>query len=151
MLRINRQTDYAVRVLLALAKRGEGTRLSSATIQQEMLIPVAFLPRIVAQLARADLLKTFPGRDGGLMLPRPASQITLKDVVEAFEGPILLSQCLQVKGEDDCPFQSNCPVRLKWGRVQMAMMREMAAVTFESLAQEALGAPVKGLSASVVS
>jgi Rrf2 family protein len=143
MLKINRQTDYAVRVILDLAKHDPGARLSSTEIQQEMLIPAAFMPRIVAQLARTGLVKTFPGRDGGLMLPRPASEITLKDVVEAFEGPILLSECLQVKGEDDCPFQSSCPVRSKWGRVQVAMMREMAAITFESLAQEALAAPVK--------
>lgn len=143
MLKINRQTDYAVRVILALAKRGEGVRLSSGAIQREMLIPPALMPRIVAQLARARLINTFPGREGGLMLPRPAAQITLRDVVEAFEGPILLSECLQVKGEDDCPFQLHCPVRLKWGRVQVAMLREMAAVTFESLAQEALGVPLK--------
>ena len=142
MLKINRQTDYAVRVVLALAKRGEGVRLSSAEIQQEMLIPKAFMPRIVAQLAHARLVNTFPGRDGGLMLPRPASQITLKDVVEAFEGPILLSECMQVKGEDDCPFQSNCPVRSKWGRVQVAMMREMASITFDDLVKETLGIPL---------
>ena len=98
MLKINRQTDYAVRVVLALAKYGEGTRLSSAVIQQEMLIPKAFMSRIVAQLARDGLVNTYAGRDGGLMLPRPASQITLKDVVEAFEGPILLSECMQAKG-----------------------------------------------------
>lgn len=142
MLKINRQTDYAVRVILALAQRGEGARLSSGEIQREMLIPPALMPRIVAQLAREGLLNTFPGREGGLMLPRPASQITLRDVVEAFEGPILLSECLQVKGEDDCPFQSNCPVRSKWGRVQVAMMREMAAITFEGLALEAAGVPM---------
>jgi Rrf2 family iron-sulfur cluster assembly transcriptional regulator len=142
MLKINRQTDYAVRVVLALAQRGVGVRLSSAEIQQEMLIPPALMTRIVAQLAREGLVNTFPGRDGGLMLPRPASRITLKDVVEAFEGPILLSECMQVKGEDDCPFQSNCPVRSKWGRVQVAMMREMASITFESLAQEAAGIPM---------
>jgi len=142
MLKINRQTDYAVRVLLYLAQQSEGARRSSAEIQQEMLIPQALMSRIVAQLAREGLLNTFPGRDGGLSLPRPASTITLRDVVEAFEGPILLSECLQVKGEDDCPFQSNCPVRSKWGRVQVAMMREMASITFEDLAQEALGIPV---------
>src|SRR5574338_752443 len=100
MLKINHQTDYAVRVVLALAKRGEGVRLSSADIQQEMLIPKAFMGRIVAQLSRNGLVKTFPGRDGGLSLPRHPSLITLKDVVETFEGPILLSECLQVKGED---------------------------------------------------
>jgi Rrf2 family protein len=149
MLRINRQTDYAVRVVLALAKQAEGTRLSTGTIQREMLIPPAFMTRIVAQLAKTKLVTTFPGRDGGLMLPRPAVQISLKDVVEAFEGPILLSQCLKFQGEDDCPFQINCPVRSKWGRVQVAMLREMAAISFEDLAQEALGVPM--LMRSVVS
>jgi len=142
MLKINRQTDYAVRVVLALAKRGEDIRLSTAEIQQEMLIPPALMTRIVAQLAREGLVNTYPGRDGGLMLPRPASQITLKDIVEAFEGPILLSECLQAKGEDDCPFRTNCPVRSKWGRVQVAMLREMASITFEDLVQEALGIPM---------
>jgi len=142
MLRINRQTDYAVRVVLALAKSGENVRLSSPHIQAEMLIPHALMPRIVAQLAHAGLVNTFAGRDGGLMLPRPASQITLKDVVEAFEGPILLSECMQAKGEDDCPFRSNCPVRSKWGRVQVAMLREMASITFEDLVQESLGIPM---------
>ena len=140
MLQINRQTDYAVRVVLALAKHPQGTRLSSGTIQQEMLIPKAFMSRIVAQLAANGLVQTFAGRDGGLELPRPAAEITLKDVVVAFEGPILLSECLQSKGEeDDCPFRVGCPVSNKWGRVQVAMLREMAAISFESLAQEAVG------------
>jgi len=142
MLKINRQTDYAVRVVLALAKRGEEARLSSADIQKEMLIPKSFMSRIVAHLSSEGLVNAFPGRDGGLSLPRPASEITLKDVVDAFEGPILLSECMQVKGEDDCPFQTNCPVRSKWGRVQVAMMREMASITFEDLVKESLGIPM---------
>lgn len=143
MLQINRQTDYAVRVVLALAKQPPGTRLASGAIQREMLIPKAFISRIVAQLAANGLVQTFAGRDGGLELPRPASEITLKDVVEAFKGPILLSECLQPNGEeDDCPFRVGCPVSNKWGRVQMAMLREMAAISFESLAQEAAGIPL---------
>lgn len=137
MLKINRQTDYAVRVLLALAKRGEETRLASAVIQKEMQIPPSFMGRIVAQLAQAGLVTTFTGREGGLQLPRPASEISLKDVVEAFEGPLLISECMQTKDEQDCPFETNCPVRTKWGRVQVAMLREMAAISFADLALEA--------------
>ena len=113
MLKINRQTDYAVRVVLALAKYGEGARHSSTEIQQEMQIPPSLMFRIVAQLAHAGLVNTFPGRDGGLMLPRSASKITLKDVVEAFEGPILLSECMQAKGEDDCQIgRASCRERV---------------------------------------
>lgn len=143
MLQINRQTDYAVRVVLALAKRPLGTRLSSGIIQRQMLIPKAFMSRIVAQLASSGLVQTFAGRDGGMELPRPASEITLKDVVEVFEGPILLSECLQSKGEDDCPFRGGCPVSNKWGRVQVAMMREMGSITFQDLANEAAGIPLE--------
>lgn len=142
MLKINRQTDYAVRVVLALAKEGDDARLSTPVIQRAMLIPPALMPRIVAELAKAGLINTYPGRDGGIMLSRPAAQISLRDIVEAFEGPVLLSQCLQVRGEDDCPFQKDCPVRPKWGRVQVAMLREMAAINLEDLAREAQGAPM---------
>jgi Rrf2 family protein len=137
MLKINRQTDYAVRILLALAKRPAGTRLSSTEIREEMLIPAALMARIVARLAKSGLLDTFAGRDGGLSLPRPASQLNRRDVLEAFEGPIRLSDCMQEKYEDECPFQHACPVRSKWTRVQNAALNEMETVTFEELAREA--------------
>ncbi|PWH16856.1 MAG: hypothetical protein DDG60_03355 [Anaerolineae bacterium] len=143
MLKINRQTDYAVRVVLALAREGQGARLSSATIQRQMQIPKAFMARIVAQLAQAGLVDTFPGREGGLSLPRPPEQITLLQVVEAFEGKLLLSECLHLNGEDDCPFVGHCPVRPNWGRVQGAMAREMAAIHFAQLAADSLSIPVK--------
>ena len=141
MLRINRQTDYAVRVILALANREADVRLSSSVIQKEMLIPQTYMARIVAQLAAAGLVKTFAGRDGGLQLPRPAAQITLKDVVEAFEGPLLLSDCMHAGSEEECPFETNCPVRSKWGRVQLAMLREMASISFAALAEESKNNP----------
>jgi Rrf2 family transcriptional regulator, iron-sulfur cluster assembly transcription factor len=138
MLRINRQTDYAVRVVLALAQRGEGVRVSSAELQREMLIPKTFMGRIVAQLAQASLILTFPGRDGGLQISRDPQTITLKDVVEAFEGPILISECIISQGEEkDCPFmQQSCPVSSKWGRIQAAMLREMKSILFSDMVKE---------------
>ena len=134
MIRINRQTDYAIRVVLALAKEPEGSRLPSARIGQEMLIPRAFLTRIVAELAQAGLLQTFAGREGGLQLARPAEQLTLKDVVQAFEGPVLLSECML--GEEACPFEGTCPVRTRWGRLQKAILDELERTTFAALALE---------------
>jgi Rrf2 family iron-responsive transcriptional regulator len=134
MFRVNRQTDYAIRVLLALARQPEGTRLVTSIIGEEMLIPKAFLGRIVAQLAQAGLVVTFPGRDGGLQLPRPAAELTLWDVVGAMEAPFLLSDCMT--GEAACPFEGTCPVRLRWGRLQKAIMDELLRTTFAELANE---------------
>ena len=138
MFRVNRQTDYAIRVILMLAQQPEGTRLSSSEIGQEMLIPSAFLSRIVAQLAGANLLVTFPGRDGGLQLPRPAAQITLKDVVEVMEGPLLLSECMT--GEEACPFEGNCRVRCRWTMLQASILDELNCTNFAILASESLKA-----------
>jgi Rrf2 family transcriptional regulator, iron-sulfur cluster assembly transcription factor len=134
MFRVNRQTDYAIRVLLMLAQQPEGTRLATTEIGREMLIPPAFLPRIVAQLAQANLLLTFPGRDGGLQLPRPAAQITLKDVVEEMEGPMLLSECMT--GEEACPFEGDCRVRCRWNNLQARILEELNTTTFADLARE---------------
>jgi Rrf2 family transcriptional regulator, iron-sulfur cluster assembly transcription factor len=134
MFRVNRQTDYAIRVVLMLAQQPEGTRLSSSVVGREMLIPTAFLPRIVAQLAQANLVKTFPGRDGGLQLPRPAGQITLKDVVEVMEGPLLLSECML--GEEACPFEGDCRVRCRWTNLQVKILDELNSTTFADLAKE---------------
>jgi Rrf2 family transcriptional regulator, iron-sulfur cluster assembly transcription factor len=141
MIRINRQTDYAIRVVLSLAKRDLNTRVSTTEIQQEMLIPPSLAQRIVADLARGGFVQTFPGRDGGLILARPAREINLRQVVEHFEGKIFVSDCLLGKGE--CPFDNNCPVRCRWARLQSTMMQELEQITFDDLAQEALS--VEGL------
>ncbi len=137
MIRINRQTDYAVRVLLALAKHGTEKRLPSASIQREMLIPPALARRIIAKLARAGFILAFPGREGGLLLSRPPEAINLRMVVEHFEGPLVLSDCLT--GDFACPFDRKCPVRCHWSRLQAVLMDELEKITFAGLAEEALG------------
>jgi Rrf2 family transcriptional regulator, iron-sulfur cluster assembly transcription factor len=141
MIRINRQTDYAVRLILSLARREEGKRVSTAEVRKEMQIPPAMAQRIVADLARGNFILTFPGRDGGLVLSRPAREINLRQIVEHFEGKFFISDCLIDGG--DCPFDNNCPVRFRWTRLQSQIIRELEQITFEDLAQDALS--VSGL------
>ena len=135
MLRINRRTDYAVRVMLALAKRPEGARISTRAVQDEMQVPHAFLQRIVADLSKKGLLHTFPGPNGGLQLARFAKSITLRDIYEAIEGPLLISDCLWSPGE--CPLDSGCPVHPRWRRMQAMIVHEMEGVTLEQLGLDA--------------
>lgn len=136
MLRLTRHTDYAIRTLLALAERAEGAVVPTATIRQEMLIPPALAIRVVADLARLGFIVTFPGRDGGIQLARPPAEITLLQVVEAFEGPIHVSECIE--GKVTCPFELHCPVRRRWARVDERIRAELAQITFQELAEEAL-------------
>lgn len=136
MIRINRQTDYAIRVILALAKEGDEAMLPTSQIQQEMLIPKALSLRIVAELAKGGFIVTNPGRTGGLKLARPAVGINLRQVVTYFEKNFTVSECLHKS--NSCPFDQSCPVRCRWSRLQTLILQELENTTFEELAQEAV-------------
>jgi Rrf2 family protein len=136
MMRINRRTDYAVRVILALAKMPDSTRMSSQVIQEQMLVPRPFLIRIIADLSRAGLVMTFPGPNGGLELSRPAGEINLRQIWEAIEGPMVISDCLVAPR--DCALSSGCPVRCRWERLQKLILAELESTSMEELAADAL-------------
>lgn len=135
MLRINRKTDYAVRVLLALAKQPQDKRLSTSAIQEQMLVPRAFLQRIVADLSRAGLINTYPGPKGGLQLAHAMDEINLRHIVEAIDGPLLISDCLAENGT--CELDIDCPVRPRWERMQLMIVRELEQASLTVLAKEA--------------
>ena len=136
MMRINRRTDYAVRVMLALARRPAGSRISTSAVQEEMLIPRPFLQRIIADLSKAQLIATFTGPSGGLQLARPAGEINLLQIWEAIEGRLVLSDCLE--SPHDCPLNPLCPVNSRWARLQLGMRRELESARLDELAAEAL-------------
>lgn len=135
MMRINRRTDYAVRVVLSLAKHLVGTRRSTQEIQDETQIPRPFLNRIIADLSRGGLILTFTGPNGGMELSRPAEAINLRQVWEAIEGNLVISDCLVAPG--GCPLSPNCPVRCRWRRMQNLMLKELEDISFDDLAQDA--------------
>ncbi len=134
MLRINRQTDYAVRVILSLCKKAKGSRVSTSEVGREMLIPPSLLQRIVAELAGGGFIHTQAGRDGGITLAHEPRQITLLQVVEHFEGELYLSDCILKPGE--CPFEKKCPVHCQWVRLKNLLRDEMSRITFQQLVEE---------------
>lgn len=147
MFRINRRTDYAVRVMVALAKRPSGARLSTKAIQDEMLTPRAFLQRIIADLSKAGLIHTYPGPNGGLQLSRPADEINLRHIWEAIEGALLISDCVQ--SADSCPLYQGCPVHSRWARLQSLILQELDSCSLSQLARDAsqllsISLPVEG-------
>ena len=153
MLRINRQTDYAVRVILALSKKAAGKRFLTSEIGREMFIPPALLQRIVAELAGGGFILTQAGRDGGITLAHHPNNITLLQVVEHFESELYLSDCVLKPGE--CPFDKRCPVHCQWVRLKNLLRDEMGRITFESLVEDAtaieLTLKTKGMSTSPMS
>src|SRR5512135_1674660 len=93
-MQITRQADYAVRAMTYLAELGPEQRAATSQIAQEKSIPPSFLAKIVSQLSVAGLLQTSRGARGGVSLAKAPENISLLDVVEAIDGPILLNDCV---------------------------------------------------------
>ncbi len=128
-MQITRQADYAVRAVLYLARMGSEQRAATSQIAQEQQIPPSFLAKIVSQLSVAGLLQTSRGARGGVSLARPPEQISLLEVVEAIDGPILLNEC--VSGNGACTFGDDCPMQPIWCDAQAELVRRLRTTTFD--------------------
>jgi len=137
MPRILKHTDYASRIVLHIAGLGVDAQVPISEIAKQRLMPAPFVRRVVARLAAAGILRTSRGSKGGVALARPASEISLMEVVRVMEGGIVMNRC--VTEPDDCPFSDDCPVRRTWFDITSNLEESLACTTFESL----LNSPAK--------
>lgn len=117
--------------MVDLAQHGVDALVPRARIQQRQDVPSAYLANIVQMLARAGLVRTQAGARGGVSLAVPAERVTLRQVIEAAEGPIHLNRCVVEPGT--CSRDRFCPVHPVWLRLQAIVTRELDAVTLASL------------------
>lgn len=127
-MQITRQADYAIRAVLHLSRLGNGQRASTSQIAQEQSIPPSFLAKIVSQLSVSGLLQTSRGARGGVSLARSPRDITLLEVIEAIDGPILLNEC--VADEANCAFSEDCPLRPVWCDAQAELVKRLTSTNF---------------------
>ena len=132
-MQITRQADYAVRAVLYLARLGTEHRAATSQIAQEQQIPPSFLAKIVSQLSVAGLLQTSRGARGGVSLARSPEAISLLEVVEAIDGPIMLNEC--VAGNGACTFGDDCPMKPVWCDAQAALVKHLKGTTFSKFLQ----------------
>ena len=128
-MQITRQADYAVRAVLYLAQLGPERRAATSQIAQEKQIPPSFLAKIVSQLSVAGLLQTSRGARGGVALARTPEQISVLEVVEAIDGPILLNECVANSG--NCVFGDNCSMKPLWCDAQAELVDRLRMTTFD--------------------
>jgi FeS assembly SUF system regulator len=133
-MRLSSMADYAVVVMSAAARHCGGARVSATQLAEETGVPAPTVQKLVSRLTSAGLLRSSRGVGGGLKLARPAAAITLADIVEAVEGPIALTACLE-HGRHDCTLESACMVRPHWPVVNEALRGALAGVPLTRLAE----------------
>jgi len=111
---ITRRTDYAIRILLELARVGGGP-LSVRELAERQSVPYAFARGIQRELVAAGLVIARRGAHGGIVLARPAEEITLRDITIAMQHDVACSVCS--RDPEWCNRMSTCEVHPVWSEV----------------------------------
>ena len=127
-MQITRQADYALRAMQYLAQLEPTQRAATSQIADQQRIPPSFLAKIISQLSIAGLIHTSRGARGGVTLAREPKEISLLEVVEAIDGPIMLNEC--TGNAADCPFGENCAIREVWCIAQDELVKRLRQTSF---------------------
>jgi Rrf2 family protein len=116
---VSRGGDYAIRAMVDLASRPGEERTITQSIADRQQIPPAFLSKVLASLTQAGLVRTHRGAAGGVALARSPQEISLLEVVEAAQGPIILNECTHPYRA--CPLEDTCAVIETWREAQKSL------------------------------
>jgi FeS assembly SUF system regulator len=129
-MRLSNLADYAVITMSAAAGHCGGVRTSASQLAAETGLPKPTVQKLVSKLTAAGLLRSLRGAHGGLQLARPAAAITIADIVEAVEGPIALTTCIE---NGTCDFEANCTMKPHWPIINNAVRGALAGITIDQL------------------
>ncbi|MGH1349551.1 MAG: iron-responsive transcriptional regulator RirA [Methyloligellaceae bacterium] len=130
-MRLTRQTSYTVRILMYCAANSEEFSKVSA-ISSVYNIPEPYLFKILKPLVNAGYVETVRGRNGGIRLARPKSEIILGDVIKLSEENFILAECFE-SGETDCPLVSDCKLNRALNNALDAFFEVLNSYTIEDL------------------
>ncbi|NLL19075.1 MAG: Rrf2 family transcriptional regulator [Clostridia bacterium] len=132
-MQLTQATDYSFRVVLYLAALDPGAIVSAKDISTHENVPMRFLLKTLRSLVKAGILRSYRGPDGGYALAKQPENITLRDVIEAVEGPLYINRCFI--DEDYCSkhWTSACPVHRALGDVQRKLVQELDKHNFADL------------------
>lgn len=133
---LTKNTDYAIRALMMLAKN-RVDYISSRQIAEAQNIPYQFLRRIIQKLSKEDIVKSKEGSGGGVKLSTDPSTIKVVEVIEIFQGEIELSACM-FRGEI-CANRQSCVLRNEIKRIENLVINEFEKLTIQKLAEKSEG------------
>ncbi len=136
MLRISKMTDYAILVMVELARDGE--MLSAHALAERMHIEAPTASKVLKLLAGAGLLESYRGANGGYSVSRLAGDISVAEVIAAIEGPIAMTECSAEEGL--CSQEDSCELRGNWQRISIAVARALQEVSLAEMSAPAQGA-----------
>jgi Rrf2 family protein len=133
LMNVGRRVDYAVRALSFLAGQPAGKIVSRADIEKCQDIPSFYLSKIMKDLVAGGLVQSHIGSKGGFSLAKLPTSISIKDVYETVERPLVLMDCLE-RGADYCSYCSVCTQKSIWEEAQKVLAEFLGRISINDIA-----------------
>ena len=130
-MHINLESDYAVRLVRVLAQTPD--RLDGKTLAERAGVSPRFTLKIMQKLVLSGIVQSYKGAHGGYVLSRPATEITLREVIEAVEGQYRFSRCLDGDYECGCAEGERCPFQTVFDEITKMVTDKLDETTFDRL------------------
>ena len=131
-MQITKAGEYGVLGLIALSRRPVGEVVMIDVLCEEESVPKSFLGKIFQNLSKSGLVGSARGSGGGFYLTRPASEISVLEILESIEGPIALQRCLEI--DVGCEHSRGCALCGLLGEAQERMKEVFAGTSLATLA-----------------
>jgi len=128
---LKRNTDYALRAMVNLARHKAGDLISVRQLTSDGAFPYQIGCKILQKLHKAGLVESYMGQKGGFRLSRESSEVTLAEIIEIFQGGIRLNRCMP--GGEGCKLQPQCPVSVKLKSLQRYIDGYFGGITLEEI------------------
>jgi len=130
MLRISKLTDYAILIMVELNEQ-HGEVINTQLLASYTHLELPTVSKVIKLLARAGLVQSFRGINGGYSMDRSASNVSVAEIIAAIEGPIAITECSIEEGV--CSQEQVCNLRSNWQRISSAVARAMEGVTLDQM------------------
>ena len=140
MLRLSKKADYALLALRHMAVPGARETVSARELAESYDLPPELLAKVLQQLVRGGLLASQQGIRGGYGLAKPAAEITVVDVVQAIDGPMMVTACSE--SDHSCDQYTKCNIRDPLWKLKDRIVSALAATTVAELAADLAPEPV---------
>jgi Rrf2 family protein len=134
VLKLTKKADYALMAMKHLAERSKAGASSAKDVADAYGIPPEALAKILQRLAKAGLLQSQHGTNGGYTLGRPAATISAFEVIQAIEGPFFITACSTVRG--DCDQMDRCNIREPLRKVNESIESVLKRIKISHMREE---------------
>ena len=132
MIKINKMTDYAV-VCLGILSRKAGYPISASELSKETCLNLYTVQKVLKIIvSKSDLISAHRGALGGYVLNRKSSEISVVEIIEALEGPITLTACVD-NSENICEASNICFLEGKWNKVNDTIRQTLKDISLDDL------------------